>query len=65
MELLDELAANKTDLIGDAWKILFKVFASDEPIRPVYTRRAWQTAAINIPYTVVILIVIRWTIYSL
>jgi len=113
LELLDELASNKTDLIGDAWKInpddesqnlatepdspmsareenanralrgavlgvlfaplqlyvfyllLFKVFASDEPIRPVYTRRAWQAAAINIPYTVVILIVIRWTIYSL
>jgi len=118
LDLLDELAANKTDLIGDAWKInpndesqnvatqevatepdlpmsareensnralrgavlgvlfaplqlyvfyllLFKVFASDGPIRPVYTRRAWQAAAINIPYTVVILIVIRWTIYSL
>jgi hypothetical protein len=118
LELLDELAANKTDLIGDAWKInpddesqnlltqevatdpdlpmsareenanralrgavlgvlfaplqlyvfyllLFKVFASDEPIRPIYTRRAWQAAAINIPYTAVILIVIRWTIYSL
>jgi hypothetical protein len=118
LELLDELAANKTDLIGDAWKInpddesqnvatqevatdpdlpmsareenanralrgavlgvlfaplqlyvfyllLFKVFASDEPIRPVYTRRAWQAAAINIPYIAVILIVIRWTIYGL
>jgi hypothetical protein len=45
--------------------LLFKVFASDEPIRPIYTRRARQAAAINIPYTVVILIVIRWTIYSL
>ena len=45
--------------------LLFKVFASDQKIRPLYIRRAWQAAAINIPYTAVILMVIRWTTQGL
>lgn len=42
--------------------LLFKIFASDEPLRPVYTRRACQAALINIPYMIMILFLIRWTI---
>jgi hypothetical protein len=29
--------------------------------RPAYIRRAWQTAAIMIPYIVVIRTIVRWT----